>query len=123
MMHSDEFEGARKFLPKKLSDIIFYGHIGKDCFTEEDLTQLRIDYHELTYGLHYMFNPEWFDAPPEAMGLWGESSKHCGGTDLGLACVFFDGDTFVIPEHFMDRKKMAKFILDVAEEHYPQYLI
>lgn len=116
-------DGARKLLSPKLNDKVMYGHIGKECFTEDDLAKLRVDYHELVFGLHQMFNPDWFDEPPEAMGLWGESSKNIGGEDLGLACIFFGSDTYVIPEHFMDSKKLAKFIMEIAEEHYPHYLI
>ncbi len=118
----DEMDGARKFLPPKLNKIICYGHIGKECFTEENLEELRKDYKELAFGKHQFFNPEWIDMPPEAMGLWGESTQHMMD-DLGLACVFFDSEPYVIPEHFMDRKKLAKFILKIAEEDYPHYLI
>ncbi len=122
MIMTDELNRARKLIPQRLSKIICYGHIDKDMFNEKQANELKEIYTELAYDKHSLFNLLSLQHEPIALGLWGESTEHIT-TDLGLACIFFNEEAHIIPKHFMRDKEIAKFIMKVAEEEYPHYLI
>lgn len=128
MIQEMDLIGCRKLLSQKLNDIITYGHIDKNMFSDEQIKEMKeVDYKDLATQEIQMFNPDFFDdememPPTEIMGLWGEDSNSIG-CDLGLACIFFNHNPCVIPQHFMRAKELAKFVMDIAEEDYPEYLI
>ena len=116
---------------EKVQDIVFYGHIGKTVFSEDELKELKenklkdlatqkVPYFEVMLGDEHTKYTE------EVLGLWGEDSPH-HIDDLGIACIFIDDNKgskeFPFPQHFMNSEEIFKFIAQIVSEERPELLI
>ena len=121
MTNFEDAYTARSKLPKKLNSLITLGHIDKSMFSEEEIKVMKTEtYKGLATQEVSLWNNDSFVLAP--LGLWGEDSEVIID-DLGLACVFFNEDAYVIPEHFMSVEDMLLFMKSIIIEHYPEYLI
>ena len=62
MMAHENLEIVKINLPPTLSSKIMYGHIGKSCFDERQIEELKITYSELANTKHYMFNMDFIES-------------------------------------------------------------
>lgn len=131
MIHYYEYEKAHKQFPKKVQDIVFYGHIGKTIFSEDELKELKEDKLKdlATQKVPYfevLLDDEPTKYTEETLGLWGEDSPH-HTDDLGITCIFLgdgnDSKEFPFPQHFMNSDEIFKFIATVIAEEQPELLI
>jgi hypothetical protein len=116
----DAFD-ARSKLPKKIAQIITLGHIDRLMFSTDEIKVMKTDtYKDLATQKVSLWNNDGFVIT--SLGLWGEDSDVIKD-DLGLSCVFFNEEPYVIPEHFMSVEDMLSFMKSIIIEHYPEYLV
>ena len=121
MMNFEEAGRVRNDLPKTITKVLSFGHIGQDCFSGYQLYQLKNgELKDLaTQKVAIM---TLGDNVYEPIGLWGEDNEGMSN-DIGVACIFINGNSHAIPEHFMPQDRFRTFIVDTVKEHYPEYLI
>lgn len=112
---------ARSKLPNKLDRLITFGHIDKSMFSAKEIEVMKTNTHkDLATQEVSLWDGNSFVLAP--LGLWGEDSDLIRD-DLGLACVFFNEELYVIPEHFMSAEDMLSFMMGIIMENYPEYLV
>ena len=121
MMNFDDANSVKNELPRQVVKVLSFGHIGRDCFSDSQLYQLKNgELKELATQKLPMFVRG--EQVREAVGLWGEDSEGIRN-DTGIACIFINGNSYHIPQHFMSKNDFKIFIIDTFKEHYPEYII
>ena len=127
MIYHYNYETAIKKFPKKIQDVVCFGHISRGLFDEEhqkelkegllkELATQKVD-HIATIN---HINPTYMQVK---LGLWGEDTEHFDN-DLGIVCIFVGEDKeYPFPRHFMGTDEIFTFISSVIEKDNPELLI
>jgi len=127
MIHFYNYESAIKKFPKKVQDVVSFGHISRGLFDNTQQKELKEGtLKELaTQKVPGFINEEKGLATYKELplGLWGEDNDEFSN-DLGIVCIFIGRDKeYPFPQHFMDADEIFSFISSVIEKDNPELLI